>query len=327
MKATDKAAKVPCTASDRSPSRPRNEYSHGKAEPNIGQGALHWLQDSFEATSLAIQSFTQQFSAGSEKLFPVPAAATLFLQPPQVLSPPHEQPLAPTGWWNKKKNRQSPSHFPCQVCPVDGGRCQDLLAVGTKNWGAGPILPLAEIYSFAVFVDSHQARKAQISPVKEDIKDLDPLLVALKQSADVNLTLIVKVSRNLPLGMMTREYERILKRRLKAAGADPNDPALCAVLDAFRQSLPDTVRAGRSIKKGTLLTFSRRQGKMLTAKAGADVLRSVESAELCEAVFDLYLGKNPVSKSAVHQATRRLTTLLKGEERVNPLCMQTNWAV
>lgn len=116
---------------------------------------------------------------------------------------------------------------------------------------------------------------------------------------------------------MTGEYERILKRRLKAAGADPNDPALTSVITAFRKSLPERLltKRGGFLKKGTKLVFTKGEGgRRLTANAGGEVLRSVESRDLCSAVFDLYIGSNPVSKEAVVQAVESLESLAEEKE-------------
>lgn len=48
------------------------------------------------------------------------------------------------------------------------------------------------------------------------------------------MSLVVRASRNLPLGLMKGEYERILRRRLAAVGGHPDDAALKAMLTSFR---------------------------------------------------------------------------------------------
>jgi hypothetical protein len=244
-------------------------------------------------------------------------------------SPPPPSSSTTTTTAKKKKKKQqkqnnnkthSPTHFPCLLTENQ----HQLLATGKKIWGAGFFLPLAEIYSFAVYINTEQASKlletyvdSKTANTANKNKAPPQILDTVKSSPGVELSLVVQISRNLPLGIMTGEYERILKRRLKAAGADPNDPALTSVITAFRKSLPERLltKRGGFLKKGTKLVFTKEDGgRRLTANAGGEVLRSVESRQLCSAVFDLYVGSNPVSKEAVVQAVESLESLAVEKE-------------
>ena len=60
------------------------------------------------------------------------------------------------------------------------------------------------------------------------------LMAGSWQRRGVTLAWQVRASRNLPLGLMMAEYERILKRRLRAVGGSPDDPALHEMLQAFK---------------------------------------------------------------------------------------------
>lgn len=46
------------------------------------------------------------------------------------------------------------------------------------------------------------------------------------------------------------------------------------------------------------MVFSRSKSGMLTTTADGALITTVQSSKLCEAVFDLYLGSNPVCKKA-----------------------------
>ena len=52
------------------------------------------------------------------------------------------------------------------------------------------------------------------------------------------------------------------------------------------------------MRKGTLLVFKRESGGRLRARANDHDLADVSSSKLCQAVFDLYLGDQPVSRKA-----------------------------
>ena len=64
------------------------------------------------------------------------------------------------------------------------------------------------------------------------------------------------------------------------------------------EALPQSIKDGRSVRKGTVLTFTRDHEGNLAARADAHELVSVQSRPLCAAIFDLYIGEQPVSKKA-----------------------------
>ena len=56
------------------------------------------------------------------------------------------------------------------------------------------------------------------------------------------------------------------------------------------------------MKKGTVLVFRRDGNGRLRARANEYDLTEVSSTKLCQAVFDLYLGDQPVSRKAKRAA-------------------------
>lgn len=55
-----------------------------------------------------------------------------------------------------------------------------------------------------------------------------------KEPYSLHALLRVRAARNLPIMLLVREYEHILKRRLRVVGGSPDDPALQQMLDTFR---------------------------------------------------------------------------------------------
>lgn len=110
------------------------------------------------------------------------------------------------------------------------------------------------------------------------------------------MSLMVRASRNLPIKLLAKEYERILRRRIVKVGGSQTDVALAQMLNTFKEeNLPESVKQGGSVKKGTLLAFVKHGSGTMTAKADGTALVTVNSPKLCQAVFDLYLGDQPVS--------------------------------
>lgn len=121
----------------------------------------------------------------------------------------------------------------------------------------------------------------------------------LRSSDDIDMSLMVRAARNLPIKLLAKEYERILRRRIQKVGGSQTDTALAQMIKSFdEQSLPDSIKQGGSVKKGTLLTFTKQGPGRMTARANGLQLLSVDSPKLCQAVFDLYLGDQPVSKES-----------------------------
>lgn len=56
----------------------------------------------------------------------------------------------------------------------------------------------------------------------------------LRSSDDMDMALVVRAARNLPIRLLAGEYERILKRRLAAVGGSPDDAALAEMVTCFR---------------------------------------------------------------------------------------------
>lgn len=143
------------------------------------------------------------------------------------------------------------------------------------------------------------------------------------------MSLMVRASRNLPIKLLAKEYERILKRRIQKVGGSQTDTALTLMLKSFdEKALPDNIKQGGSVKKGTLLTFTKQGSGTMTARANGQELLTVESPKLCQAVFDLYLGDQPVSKESQQAAGDAVMGMIGSIPYYSPadkgLCSQGN---
>jgi hypothetical protein len=139
---------------------------------------------------------------------------------------------------------------------------------------------------------------------------------------------------------------QVLKRRLARAGGDASDEvALQQLLATFSDPmrLPAAVRGGKpssssssneasggselenaaaaaaesgsaggSVAKGAMLVFERSGAVTVTARVSPHILGAVHSPKLAEALFDLYLGDQPVSKTAKDAAAQTLNRIAAG---------------
>lgn len=173
-----------------------------------------------------------------------------------------------------------------------------------------------KLYDFAVYMDGHQIQQSALSRRAKRRQGSEPdaaFFKALRSSDDVSMSLMVRAARNLPIPILAKEYERILKRRLQIVGGSANDAALHSMLECFKKErLPSGVIDGNSVRKGAVLTFTKDTEGHLTAKANNDELLTVRSPKLGQAIFDLYLGDNPVSRKAKLTAGQAASELMAG---------------
>ncbi|KAK9830556.1 hypothetical protein WJX72_012447 [[Myrmecia] bisecta] len=203
---------------------------------------------------------------------------------------------------------------------------QELVSVGSRQWGSwwdGRALLRVKIYDFAVYMDAQQAKQSRLTRSLKGRLEKETrqpqFYKQLRSSDDIEMSLMVRASRNLPIRMMAAEYERILKRRLQNVGGSPQDPGLLQMLDCFREeALPASMRQGGSVRKGTVFTFSRSNDGHLIALANDTRVLKVQSPKLCQAVFDLYLGDNPVSKKAKAEVGSSVVRLIEEGEAYQP---------
>ncbi|GIL78039.1 hypothetical protein Vretimale_7397 [Volvox reticuliferus] len=225
-------------------------------------------------------------------------------------------------------------------CQSQGYSLQHLLAVGSRQWGSGGWWDgrgflRVKIYDFAIYADPAKASYAIRSGggTSPGSRTLDcggdgpaastataggggrsPAEVVVSPSSRVDMSLTIRACRNLPLQLLSQEFERILQRRHEKAGGRADDPAFQELLSYFsREKLPEhvlttttttmasagsSVSRGDAVRKGASITFSRSSSGALLTEAGGRVLGLVQSPALAEALFDLYLGDQPVSKKA-----------------------------
>jgi len=75
--------------------------------------------------------------------------------------------------------------------------------------------------------------------------------------------------------------------------------------------LPVSVRVPSGGPQGTLLTFHRTEGGGLAAKANHELLGETPSPRVSGALFDLYLGDNPVHGRAKKEAGKQVLNIIR----------------
>jgi hypothetical protein len=88
-----------------------------------------------------------------------------------------------------------------------------------------------------LYVDGRQAEASALRQHYRDRLDEAPrhpdFYRRLRSSTDIDLTLMVRLKRNLSLSLL-RGYEHMLRRRLRRVGGTPQDPGVSQLMQAFR---------------------------------------------------------------------------------------------
>ncbi|CAD7699564.1 unnamed protein product [Ostreobium quekettii] len=233
-------------------------------------------------------------------------------------------------------------HFPQSLCAYDRPgrqRCQALATVGCRYWGNwldGRGLLKVKVYEFAIYMDKDQMRQSELGRAlrsRDSCSELVPEdYQKLRSSSDVDMSLVLRTSRSLPLKLVASEYERILKKRLVTVGGQPSDPQLKYMLSHLEdENVPQKCKSRSGhVRKGTTLTFKKYKNGHMKTFAGDVELGSIHSAKVCAALFDLYLGEQPVCKDAKMLAGKRVADFALRQEQqpeVSRVAALKGWGV
>ncbi|GBF94321.1 hypothetical protein Rsub_06943 [Raphidocelis subcapitata] len=191
--------------------------------------------------------------------------------------------------------------FPDNLCVLSNKHCPGLAGVGVR---AKRILGLKNInvYALGLYVDAHGAKRAlhkwkgcSADDLACNQKAFDALVSS--ESFERSLRLVISFGA-LKRQQFIHALEERLAPALKKAGKSEVMPQFERLFD------------GVTFKKGTLVDFSASgKGKLITKIDGKQV-GAIESPELVRALFDIYLGKDPVSPDAKKSFGAGLASLL-----------------
>lgn len=177
--------------------------------------------------------------------------------------------------------------FPVHMTVADGSR-QVLMGTGIRT----RTFLKVKVYAFGLYVDSAAARSALGSFAGQDRRALertegfyDALL-----HMGFGMTMRLVMTRDVGGDQMAEAFDGALRPRVQRAAAERNMPGGEAALERFRGFFNvDELTSDTEI----LLTCTA-DGTMHT-RVGAAARDPVASPALCWALFDVYLGRDPIS--------------------------------
>lgn len=238
----------------------------------------------------------------------------LFLLAPLALAPlavapvptgGDPQPAAAPQQVDAVKEPESGHMYDVKQKVLGGERELDLTGTGIRE----KTIFAVNVYSFGVYVDGDKARellaKWKGKKAKELQKD-DALYSALLDDA-LTKELRIKFCRSVDADDVRSAFEdsltpRILEYKQKEQGTKEEK---LAVLNEFRKLF-----SLDKVKDGNVLRFAWHPGGKLHTSINGEVQPVIESKALCWALFDVFLGKKPISSSGKKRLVERLPALL-----------------
>ncbi len=166
-----------------------------------------------------------------------------------------------------------------------------------------------KVYAFGLYVDPAGARSdlAAFAGKTAEQLERDETFYARLLERHFPMTMRLVMARDVDGATMGEAFDGALRPRVVQAATDKSMPGGEQALDQFRGFF-----SVEKLTKESELVFScSPEGRLLTSIRGA-AQAEIESPALCWALFDVYLGSNPVSSSGRRSVIARFPALLAG---------------
>jgi hypothetical protein len=177
--------------------------------------------------------------------------------------------------------------FPYRVSAPSGGE-HVLTGTGIRT----KTFLKVKVYAFGLYVDSAAAAAALAAHAGKDLKALqrDTAFYGDILKLQFPMTLRLVMTRNVGGEDMADAFDGALRPRVQRAATEKNMPGGEQALDTFRQYFS----VGEMTKDAEVL-FSCTPDGTLSSRVKGEDQEAIQSPALCWALFDVYLGRNPIS--------------------------------
>ena len=178
--------------------------------------------------------------------------------------------------------------FPVALVPPGGSTEQRLTGTGLRERFV--LFIGVHVYAFGLYVDEDGARESLSEFVGRSAAELagDQRFHARLLDLEFAMTLRLVMVRTVAGGDVANAFDDALRPRMAAAGA--GEPGDSQALERFRGYFD-----APEIETGTEIVFACTAAGRLTTTVGGDGQAPIDSPALCRALFDVYLGREPIS--------------------------------
>lgn len=198
---------------------------------------------------------------------------------------------------------ESGTTFPIALTPPGGTKPHRLVGTGIRQ----RTIFRVNVYAFGLYVDPTGAEAAlaafagrRATTLGRDVRFSRRLL-----DLDFGMTLRLVMTRTVAGGDVADAFDTALRPRMARAKRNAGNPGAAAALARLRSYLDVAL-----VARGTEIVLSCDPPGRLTASVGPAQRAPIESRTLCRALFDVYLGEDPIERDARRNIIAGLARLL-----------------
>lgn len=198
---------------------------------------------------------------------------------------------------------ESGTSFPAVLTPPGAAVPHRLMGTGIRK----RTLLRVQVYAFGLYVEPAGATAAlsEFAGTAAAVLERDPAFTRRLLALDFGMALRLVMTRTVGGGAVADAFDDALRPRLPRAG--PRAAAAAAARARLRRRLDvDEVRRGAEI-----VFACSPAGRLATSVDGAE-RPAIESRALCRALFDVYLGLEPIERDGKRDVVAGLVDLLVG---------------
>lgn len=195
--------------------------------------------------------------------------------------------------------------FPVSLVPPGASTAQQL--TGTALRAVTVLFFSVPVYAFGIYVDADHARASLSEFAQRSAEELagdEPFYRRLLDQ-EFAMTLRLVMVRDVPVSGedMANAFDSSLRPRVEPAAA--GEPGALQALERFRGYFDMQV-----IETGAEFVFACTPEAVMTTSIDGDEQPPIESPALCRALFDVYLGADPISAEGKQTVIARFPDLL-----------------
>ena len=246
--------------------------------PVAGQLALEAGPAAAGAAAPAAVAGAAGRTAAPEAVPAAPGAAA-----PAAVTETAGQPAAP----DTVRERESGTLFPVALTPPGEATPHWLMGTGIRQ----RTIFRVNVYAFGLYVDADRARAAlsEFAGATAEALGWDERFTRRLLDLDFGMALRLVMTRTVDGGDIADAFDDALRPRMPRPGRGPDGDAAVTALARLRGYLDvDEVRRGAEI------VFSCGPARPLAMTVDGAQRPPIESRVLCRALFDVYLGEDPI---------------------------------
>ena len=193
--------------------------------------------------------------------------------------------------------------FPVEITAVGSGDTHVLagVAIRTKTFLK------VKVYAFGIYVDETPARATLSSYAGQSARDLERNDAFYRRilDRDFAMTLRLVMTRDVDGETMADAFDGALRPRVEHAAAEMNMPGGVAALDTFRGYFS----IEEMTKEAELVFSCTPEGRLSSLVKGVQAA-DIESNALCWALFDTFLGEDPISNGGKKTVIANMPNIL-----------------